>query len=286
MMFKDSIHKFLGYLEDNDYSDQTICGYKKELSYLNHCLEDKYNGPIYLDEITKEDIKEYLSSMKARGCVAVTRNRAIFVFRSYYNYLTREGLVDVNPALNVKPTRTRLKERVYLTKSEVETLTGAIRHPVIRAAVWTAYYTGLRPSELLALLLKDIDLVNGIVHVRQGKGNKDRDIPISSELNEILYNYLNGDRPQVASAKVFATAQSGSLTLQYFNRRIEEAAASLGWQKEVSAHILRHSFASRLVSMDVNIAKIQRLLGHSSINVTAIYAHSNMDDLVDAVKKL
>lgn len=286
MLLRESIPLFLSYLKMNEYAKQTITGYRKDLYSLNRWVERENNGPVYVKEITREEIEKYLADMKSRGCAATTRNRLIFVLRTYYSFALENHLTEVNPVEEIRPVRTRSKERTYLKREEVVSLTETIKHPVIHYAVWTAYYTGLRPSEILHLTIQDVDLESGVIHVRQGKGNKDRIVPICEELRDLLVMYFKEFRPKVDSEKVFATAKSGSLSLQYYNRKIKEAVHRLKWKKEITAHTLRHSFASRLVAKDVNIAKIQHLLGHSNINVTAVYAHFSMDDLSDALKNL
>lgn len=286
MLYRESIELFVSYLEKEEYAHQTITGYKKDLLAMSRWFENKNNVPIYVKEIDKNNIDDYLEDMKSRGCAATTRNRFLFVLRSYFSFAVERNLKVNNPVEGVKPVRTRIKERTYLKKEEVESLAKEISHPVIRNAVLTAYFTGLRPSELVNLTIQDVDLQSKIIQVRKGKGNKDRSIPINKELKGILANYLDHDRPEVDSEKVFATARSGSLSLQYLNRKIKEAVLRLKWKKDVTAHTLRHSFASRLVANDVNIVKIQHLLGHSSITVTAVYSHFGMDDLSKALKKL
>lgn len=148
------------------------------------------------------------------------------------------------------------------------------------------YYSGLRVSECTNLTFEDLDLKNQVLHVRQEKGNRDRDIPICDELLEIPTNYLKNIRPNITSDYIFATKRSGELSGAYINRKLKEAVEALGWSKKVTSHIFRHSFASNLVKHDVNIYKIQKLLGHSNISVTGIYAHSNLDDLSKAVNVL
>lgn len=283
ILFRDSLKMFMSYLENNEYSNQTIIGYQKDLNKLIQWLETKKNGPVYNNEVCKEDIQKYLEEMRGRGCSASTRNRVMYVLRSYYSFINDETL---NPVEEIKPVKTRIKKRTYLQKEEVEKLVETIEHPTIRFTVLTAYYTGLRPSELLNLHLEDVDLKSDLIHVKQGKGNKDRDIPICEDLKLSLLQYLEEYRPEVASEKFFATARSGSLSMQFLNRKIGEAVRHLKWKKSVTAHTLRHSFASRLVAKDVNIAKIQHLLGHSNITVTSLYAHFTTKELSEALKKL
>lgn len=286
MLFKDSIDAFLVYLEENEYAKQTYSSYRKNLYSMSQWLEKEFNGPVYVDEIVLEDLTAYLAHMKDRGCVASTRNRMLFILRSFFNYATEKGLVESNFANKIRPVKARTKERIFLTRDEVEDLCNAIHHPVIRAVVWAAYFSGLRPSELINLTLQDLDMDSNIIHVRQGKGNKDRDVPLCDELKDILLEFFEGYRKDINSERVFATKQSGSLSIQFLNRMIGNAVKVLGWKKDVTAHILRHSFASRLVAKDVNLVKIQRLLGHKNIKTTALYSHTNMEELSDALKKL
>ena len=249
-------------------------------------LEKEYNGPVYVEDITRADLKGYLKHIEDKGYQPSSRNRVMFILRSFYNYALKEDLVDENLAQTFEKVSERTKERVYLNDDEMEELMAEIDHNVVKAAAYTIYYSGLRVSECLSLTFDDIDFDRDIIYVRQGKGNKDRNVPINSKLKDILTDFIQNKRKSISSKKVFATEISGSLSNAYFNRKIKEAVEELDWKKEVSAHTLRHSFASNLVKNDVNIYKIKKLLGHSNIQVTSIYTHSNIDDLSDAVSVL
>jgi integrase/recombinase XerD len=256
------------------------------MEYFSKYLETKYNGPVYVEDITKDELKGYLNYIRENGYKASSRNRVLFVFRSFYNFTQEEHITDEHLAKDLKPIKTRKKERVYLTAEEVAELVDKIDHQIVKTAVQTMYYSGLRVSECTNLTFDDLDLKNQVLHVRQGKGNRDRDVPICDELLEILTDYLKNIRPNISSNYVFATKRSGELSGAYINRKLKEAVEELNWNKMVTAHVLRHSFASTLVKNDINIYKIQKLLGHSNISVTSLYAHSNIDDLSEAVNVL
>uniref|UniRef100_UPI0012FD104B tyrosine-type recombinase/integrase n=2 Tax=Bacillati TaxID=1783272 RepID=UPI0012FD104B len=91
---------------------------------------------------------------------------------------------------------------------------------------------------------------------------------------------------ETESPLFFCTKKTGKLSPVYVNRIISQAVNELGWKKKVTAHILRHSFASRLVKKDVNLVQIQKLLGHSSLNVTSIYTHTDLEQLSEAINTL
>lgn len=168
----------------------------------------------------------------------------------------------------------------------MEELLKVIEHPLINLVVRTLYNTGLRISECLDLTIDTVDLENKVIHVIAGKGNKDRIVPISDKLYAYLKSYVDTDRPTVETDNFFATAKTGKLSPQYVNLMLAIATKTLGWNKKVTCHILRHSFASRLVEQDVNLVQIQKLLGHSSLKVTSIYTHSSIDKLKSAVNAM
>src|SRR5690606_17962462 len=141
----------------------------------------------------------------------------------------------------------------------------------IRIICITLFYTGMRIGECLNLRLGDIDLAQNTIRVVNGKGKKDRTIPINKDLAPLLAHYIAHERPAVDTDYLFATAKSGSITAAYVNRVIKDTVTALGWTKNVTAHVLRHSFASNLIKKGVNIVHVQKLLGHSNLKVTSIY---------------
>lgn len=286
MLINKCLKDFEKHLKFNEKSKWTIKGYVNEMEYFKNYLEKSYNGPVYVEDITKDELKGYLNYIRENGYKASSRNRVLFVFRSFYNFTQEENITKEHLAKELRPIKTRKKERVHLTAEEISELVGQLDHQIVKTAVQTMYYSGLRVSECTDLTFDDLDLKNQVLHVRQGKGNRDRDIPICNDLLEILTDYLKNIRPNISSDYIFATKRSGELSGAYINRKLKEAVEELGWKKKVTAHILRHSFASNLVKHDVNIYKIQKLLGHSNISVTSLYAHSNIDDLSEAVNVL
>src|SRR5690606_12901956 len=142
----------------------------------------------------------------------------------------------------------------------------------------------MRISECLNLHVDDVDIEKGIIRVNQGKGNKDRTIPMNPKLKELFIDYVENWR--VPSSNFFATQISGSLSRTNVATVFRKTSKKLGLKQNVTAHILRHSFASNLVKKDVHLVKISKLLGHSSLKTTSIYVHSSMDDLQEAINTL
>jgi integrase/recombinase XerD len=241
------------------------------------------NGQVYVDEITVNHMEDYLSYRKDQGDQPITRNKSLYIFRSFFNYLVRKDQVERNISLNLEPIQYQQKERVYLLPEEMVTLIETLDHVIVKSAVITMANTGLRVSELCQLTLDDVDLKNKVIKVRKGKGNKDRSIPINDKLHQELTTYLKDHRPLVSSERFFATSKTGTLSRQTINHELEVATTKLGWSKHVTAHILRHSFASSLVRNNAPLPAVQKLLGHSDLRVTSRYIHQNMDQLHQAV---
>lgn len=169
---------------------------------------------------------------------------------------------------------------------EAEELIETIDHPLVQLVCKTLFYTGMRISECLNLRLKDIDLEKNMFYIIDGKGKKDRTIPINKDLAPSLKDYIENWRPEVDTDYLFATAKTGTISATYVNRIIKDTVEQLGWTKNVTTHILRHSFASNLIKKGVNIVHVQKLLGHSNLKVTSIYTHTEIDDLSKSVNLL
>ncbi|MFM1651241.1 tyrosine-type recombinase/integrase [Brevibacillus sp. B_LB10_24] len=287
MLLITAVQSFIDYLSSIDRSEETITGYRKDLQLFIRFLENKYNCQPYLDEITTSDIEEYLTYLKeTRRYAPASRVRSLHTFRSFFAYALKKELVVRNVALNVERIKIQQKERIYLSEEEVELLVSAIEHELICLVVWVLYLTGLRISECLNLTVDDVNIQQKVIHVVAGKGNKDRLIPISNKLLPLLRGYLEHKRPHTDSKLFFCTKKTGKLSPVYVNRGIADAVKKLGWKKRITAHVLRHSFASQLVKNDVNLVQIQKLLGHSSLNVTSIYTHTNLEQLSEAINTL
>ncbi|MGG1664571.1 tyrosine-type recombinase/integrase [Brevibacillus sp. NRS-1366] len=287
MLLKTVIKNFLQYLSSVDRSSATISGYQKDLTAFQRFLENQFNCEVFVDEIVSDDIDKFLYYLKeTRGQAPASRARNLHTLRSFFNYAYKKEYVVRNIALSVETISVQQKERNALSDEEVEELVNAIEHETIKVVVRVLYLTGMRISECLNVTLNDVDMNKQVIHVIAGKGNKDRSIPISNRLLPILQQYMQTQRPSTHSNLLFCTKKTGSFSAVYVNKGISDAVKKLNWKKKVTAHILRHSFASQLVKKDVNLVQIQKLLGHSSLKVTSIYTHTDLKQLSEAVNTL
>jgi integrase/recombinase XerD len=285
MLLNQAIKGFTTYMQLIDRSQETIRGYAIELKDFSSFVTVKHNCPVYVEDIVLQDLEDYLLNEKERGAASASRSRSLYILRSFYNYCCKKDLCTKNIASLLEPVKIKQKEREFITEDEFEELIAAIDQPVIRTVVQAMFYTGGRISEMIHLTLEDVDLENKMLHIIDGKGGKDRDVPINDKLHQILTHYLEHIR-DAHSNRFFALTRTGKVSASYINHCIHTAVEELGWDKDISAHVLRHSFGSNLLEKGASVVSIQKLLGHSSLRVTSRYLHQDTDKLTEAVNLL
>jgi integrase/recombinase XerD len=286
MVFTNALKQYRKYMVNCERAAETIKGYSTELSRLNNFLSQRYNGPVYLEDITVQDLEEYLQMLKEKGNTASSRNRTVYIVRAFYNFCCKKDLTMQNLGSRLEILPEPEKERVFLSPDEMGELICAVSPPIAKVVLTTLFYTGMRISECLNLLIEDVSFNDGIITVRNTKNKKDRHIPIHKHLAPVLRHYREHIRKNTVCAYFFVSRNNNRVSPDYINRVLRETTQKLKWNKKVTCHIIRHSFASSLVSKNVNIVNIQKLLGHTSLSTTSIYTHTNISDLIKAVNTI
>jgi site-specific recombinase XerD len=285
--FRDYTKDFIEGMAARNSSPETISGYSKDLEMVTRFLEQRYNGFVMLEDIQTQDLENYLTMLGVeRNYQPASINRHLNTLRSFYKYAIRKGWTKENVVAPLEQLKAPKKERTYIDVKEYEELIQAVKQPTIKTIIQFLFYTGLRITECLTLTLDDVDLEEETIFVQHGKGNKQRKVPISPKLMPILEKYIKKIRPKTESNYFFALAKTGRVSDVYVNRVLHETTRKLGWKKNVTCHVLRHSFASNLVKNDVHIVYIQKLLGHADLKTTSIYVHANQEQLVQAIQAL
>jgi site-specific recombinase XerD len=220
------------------------------------------------EQLTSEQIRTYLVHLVEVKRVSWSLfNQTACGLRFFYRVTLGRG--DLVPEIPFP--RAGKKLPTVLSGDEVARLLRAVRHPKHRAVLMTIYATGLRISEALDLLVSDIDSERMVIHVREGKGRKDRTVMLSPQLLSVLREHARRVRPRTwlfpgrrVDQPLHATA---------IQRACTEARKRAGLHKHATAHTLRHSFATHLLEAGTDLPLIQTLLGHNSIRTTAIYTH-------------
>ncbi|QOV10429.1 tyrosine-type recombinase/integrase [Viridibacillus arvi] len=278
--------KFMESLKTKNMRKETVRGYNIDLTQLHDFLKKTSNGPVLVDEITASHLEQFVRSFQDRQCHGATINRKIYVASSFFKFAVRKRWITYNPTEEVEKVKVIHKERTFLLKEEVNAIINQIKHPVAEHIAIMMSNTGLRVKECTQLQMEHVDLENKVVHVINGKGGKNRDIPMNDDLVRIMKNYLANTRPKIQSLYFFCLKKTGCFSPSYFNELLKKATKEAGIKKDVTSHVLRHSFASRLVKTDAHVAVIQRLLGHADVRTTSIYMHTDSRDLQDAVNNI
>lgn len=281
--------KILGeHLIQTSSSTETLRSYMYQHGEFAKFMNARYNAPIMLADISLDDLEAYFYYLQhERGWSVASVNISISAIRKLFAFAERKSWIETNWMLHVNTLKKQTVERDFLSEAEMKHLTDNIDHSLIRLVVRTLGYTGLRISECLNLTLDDVDFAKSVIRVINGKGGKNRIIPLSSTLAYELKAYVETIRPKVKSNKFFALKKTGSISDKYINRALKEAAAKAGINKKVSCHTLRHSFASSLVKHGTDLPTVAKLLGHSDFRtVTSIYVHKDQSELMSAVNQL
>ncbi len=277
---------FKKHMKNSDRSEETIKGYITELNQFNSFLTKKYNGPVYIDEVSAQDLEDYIQMLKEKGNAPASRSRSVYILRALFSFCHKRELILKNIGTMLETIPVPEKERVFLTEEEMNILLSAVKAPIAKIILFTLFYTGLRISECVNLLQKDVDLKNRIISVKNTKNKKDRQIPIHKDLLPMLEEYLSCRRAGGIQLFFFTSRNKNRVSPDYINRVLCETTRRLHWDKKVTCHTIRHSFASNLVAKNVNIVNIQKLLGHSDLSTTSIYTHTNMDELANAINSI
>lgn len=248
-----------------DYRPRTQEGY---LAATRHFIEWLGRGP---ETATDKDVRDYFLYLREEKQLAPSSIHVIlFALRFFFTH-TLPRQFKAFEVLRVNKPRLL---PVVLSPAEVRSVIGAVRDPVRRMALATIYALGLRLNEGLSLQTEHIDSERLTVWVRDGKGAKDRGVPLPRPLLVRLRRYWKTERPASTTTHLFVTAAGNApmheTTLQ---KTFTAARADAGLNKEATIHTLRHSYATHLLEAGISLRTIQHVLGHKSMRTTELYMH-------------
>ena len=267
------VTKYIDYLVfERKLSDNTIKSYKNDLKDF----ELFFDGNI--GNISFDDIKKYINSLQMKNSRTVAHY--LTVINSFYEFLVSDGYVSKNPCSDIASPKLSKKLPNYLTEDEIDKLLDInLDTPYDyrnKAMFELLYATGLRISELCNLKITDIDLENDFVRVF-GKGKKERIVPFTDIASKYLKIYINEYRNSILRNEIsdylFISNSLTNISRQGFFKILKKECKRAGITKNVSPHVIRHSFATHLLRHGADLRVIQELLGHEDISTTQIYAH-------------
>ncbi|MFC1748787.1 tyrosine recombinase XerC [Pseudomonadota bacterium] len=284
-----SIQQFLDYLRhEKRVSPHTLSNYQRDLHKLHdYCVEQQLEQ---WNELRDHNIRGFVGKLRRSGLGARTIQRTLSSVRSFYRYLLRESIADINPASSVSAPKQSRQLPDVLDVDQMNQLLNIDKDNPLDIRDWAmmelTYSSGLRLSEIVGLDMINIDFKDQTVRVT-GKGNKTRVLPIGRLAIEALQSWLKV-RGSVAAhdeSAVFLNNRGKRISQRGIQLRMKEWGIKQGLDNNVHPHMLRHSFASHMLESSGDLRAVQELLGHADISTTQIYTHLDFQHLAAVYDK-
>jgi len=286
------LEDFINYLSvEKGLARNTLESYHRDLKKYMQFLNN--NGIPDVKTSTPAVISQFLMEQRQSGLAAATINRNLASIRSFYHFLLKEGSIQENPAVEMEASRTEKKLPSVLSFSNVDLLLDqpdltSITGKRDKAMLELLYATGIRVSELIFLDLNSVNIKMGFLRC-DGKGRKERMIPLGSMSIKSLEDYLQKSRPKLLKLKdekaLFINQHGKRLTRQGFWKLLKKYALKAGIQDIITPHTLRHSFATHLLENGADLRSVQEMLGHADISTTQIYTHVSRKRIKEIYRK-
>lgn len=292
MQIKEAIAVYIAYLRERNFCKSTLERNQYYFDNIEHHLESQ--GITEVNQLTESimsGIKQeeyYYINHKGKQNSASTRNKKIAAIRGFLKYLYEKELIEEQIRLDyVKEPYLRLPQDI-LTKRELAKL---FKQPDIhklygyrdRVMLEVLYATGIRRMELANLLIQDINFQEKTLFIQEGKGKKDRVVPINETALTYLQNYLREIRPKLLAKRknehVFLRTQGLKMESRHVGDLLRKYFKKAKFKKQVSIHSIRHSVATHLLQKGMGLRHVQELLGHDQLDTTIRYLHLNIQDL-------
>lgn len=286
---REYVDDYICYLNKVKHSsNNTMASYKRDL--LKMCVYFDEKNVSEIKAVTPTELSSYIMSLEKQGMSSATISRNIASVKSFFMYLFKSNVVSSDPSEQLKPPKIEKKVPEVLNIEEINLL---LEQPSKqtpkeirdKAMLELLYATGMRVSELISIKLDDVNLSMNYILCRDA--NKERVIPIENAARSALENYINNARKGMCegSEYLFTNLKGTQMTRQGFWKLIKSYAKKAGIDKEITPHMIRHSFASHLVNNGADLKAVQEMLGHSDISTTQIYLKSRRSKIKEEYDK-
>jgi len=281
-----------------NYSENTAKSYQRDITQFDQFIKER---GLCLVNSSEEDILRFLHHLiYDKKLEKSSINRKISALKHFFKFLFKEKLITNNPFAEIThhkqckklPNTLNFDEITLLLDADVDSdkksIEAALRD---KAVIELLYSSGIRVSELTGINLEDINFEEKIIRV-SGKGKKERVVIINDRAKERISLYISKRKPPIKESEkrrsvtpLFTNLKGGRVTPRAIQMMIKERGESLGINKKVTPHVIRHSFATHLLDEGMDIRMIQELLGHSSLSTTQIYTNLGIDTLLKVYDK-
>ena len=284
------IKLFLEFLQnDKKLSNNTLQSYRRDiLQFRDYVNENNINYA----KAKEEDIKDYLKELQKEGKKTSTASRSLASIRSFYQFLLRTKKAKGDPTVSIQSPKIEKRTPSVLTSEEVELLLDQPKDVDLKgtrdkAMLEFAYATGMKVTEIIDLNIDDVNFEEDTVTCSNGK--KARTIPLGTLAEKALREYVEQARPILIKNEdnkaLFVNVNGSRLTRQGFWKIVKYYKEQAHIEKDITPHVLRHSFATHLLQNGADLKSIQAMLGHSDISSTQVYAQFQDPGIKDIYRK-
>lgn len=272
------------------YSSNTVTSYSFDICDFTKYIRGL--GKIFKD-IKVDDVKSWILDLTERQIGKRSIKRKMSSLKSFYAWMYLQKKVDSDPFEYVHSPKATHALPDFFSEKEIDILLTANEKRTDKlkdrdqALLMLMFASGLRASEVVNLTFNQVDFDNRIMKV-SGKGNKDRLVPFTNSAKEAMLNYINGLRKDLLKEDtkyIFLNSQGNKMTVRGLEYILDEIEAKTGLYGKIHPHMLRHSFATKMLNRGADLRTIQELLGHSSIETTSIYTHVAYENMKETYEK-
>lgn len=289
---EQQIEEYIDYISrNNQKTENTLLSYRRDLYKLMTYLCDELNIHEW-GIVTQTDLNSYILHLQKEDIASATIARYVVSMKAFFEYLHGNGMIDDEPAADIKPPRHVKKvPGIISVENVVKLLTapdgGSPKQLRDRAMLELLYATGIKVSELVAVKMEDINLQVGYLACETAM--HDRIIPFGNEAKQAIMRYLKDGRDALLGDKsseyLFTNVQGGQMSRQGFWKIIKAYAKKAGIEEDITPYTLRHSFAAHMISNGADIYSVSEMLGHLDVSATQVYSAFSNSKLRDVYTK-
>ena len=278
------VEQFIVYLQaEKRFSALTVEAYRHDMEQFVAYLKSVYETDD-LTQVKTTTVKSYIVHMKEEGLVNRSINRKISTLRTFYKYCLRENLIEKSPMTGIRALKQPKTLVKFVTETDIDKVSFGEGEDFAtcrdRLLFELLYQTGMRQAELRGLKDSDVDIIGMQLKIH-GKRNKDRFVPLSSEMIKLITQYqaLRDATFETRADRLLLNDKGEETSPSFVYNKVHHLLEGVTSLKQKSPHVLRHTFATHLLDEGASLVAIQKLLGHQDLATTQIYAHNTIEQL-------